>query len=656
MTNRDQDRERPEPGLDADDLLRFSAQWLLRDPDRERFMRHLAQHGADLFSEAVTDDPDAVARAPQRRVLRAEAPQFFRGLAWVVASSMPLPSNDWTPQRGRLPGRNEPCLCGSLRKFKHCCERLMQRTPTLDAGYLASLVVAALPASAWPALAGSRVPPRALAAVASDLAEDGEPERAMRLLQAWGKLPAPWPKERVDLLDLLADLYLELDHPRRRKALAQAMIERGDRDAQSLGWQRVSMMASDAGDARAARAAFERAQRLTPDDPRVALLEVTTLLADGDTARAHDRAAFHARRLQRLPQAAELAHEIQALQAIARGEMDTVAQGGGEFDDGFDDAFGDAEDDEGAALLRSLDAGPFDELAAWVRAQPPVRLRLDLGDATDADLGALKPAAALKRPLAAWRKAFAPESGDDRSHALQALSPGRWMPLLQREPVLLDSFDVLHDLVSGLAVVPFGFAVGLQTALLTRALDLWTALRERFPRALCEWAWLENRPALSLLETRIALDRTPQAESSFGELQAMVNVLNPHDNHGLRQRLGAVLLRRGDAAGALALAERYPSDFVGMQLLHARALLDLQRLDEAGPVLDRALKANGHVLKLLLGRRAPRTPDVPSYAVGSIEEARITLAEQFDLWKDKTVQQWVAGRVTAGDVGQMKLI
>ena len=45
------------------------------------------------------------------------------------------------------------------------------------------------------------------------------------------------------------------------------------------------MMAADAGDVAAAREGFERAQRLTPDDPDVALLEVTTLLGSGQRNR-----------------------------------------------------------------------------------------------------------------------------------------------------------------------------------------------------------------------------------------------------------------------------------------------------------------------------------------------------------------------------------
>lgn len=617
------------PGLDAELLMRLSAHWLLKNPDPAAYLDHLAEHGAALFADAITDDPAEVAAAPARKVLRGDAPGFFRGMGWNILRSMPLPALGWKPHRLQPPGRNEPCLCGSGAKYKHCCQRLMEQGPRLDPLYLGAVVIQVMPASDWAALPASGVHPDMVAAAAHALREDGELPQALRLLEPWGKRPAPWPAQRLELLDLLADLYLDLDHPRKRKALAERMVERGDTAVQSLGWQRLSMMASDRGDTTAARQAFERAQRLTPDEPRVALLEVTTLLGSGELDRAHERASFHARRMARLPHAAELASEIEGMQRIARGELDAVADIGLETGPGEH-----GSDDDG-------DLGIFDELQAWVKTLPPPKLRLDLSRATELDLGELTPDKALAKALPAWRKTFT----DDRDDRLAVLAFDRWPALLRRTPALLDSFEVLDDLVNALHIVPMGLAAGLQAALLGRALDLWTLLRARFPLARCEWGWLDNRPALRLLAMRVDLDRTPRADNSFEWLQAMVDVLNPHDNQGLRDRLGAVLLRRGDAAGALALAERYPDDFVGMELVRTRALLALQRLPEAEAALTGAVKANRHVVPLLCKARAPRVPDVDSFGVGSEEQARIVVAEQHDLWRDKAVQAWLKRQV-----------
>lgn len=636
--------EPPADGLNVVMLLRLSAHWLLTMPEAERYLQHIAEHGPQVFSEAVTDDPAAVQAAPATKVLRAGAPQFFRSLGWTIATTMPLPALGWKPHRLALPGRNEPCLCGSGSKFKHCCQHLIEHGPRLDPIFLGAQVVLAMPARDWAGLPASRVPPDVVAAAAHQLTESDAQREALRLLEPWAKAPPPWSGARVDLLDLLADLYLDLGHPRKRKALAEAMVKHGDAAVQSLGWQRLSMMASDRGDIDGARAAFECAQRLTPDEPRIALLEVTTLLGSGDPARAHERAGFHARRLARLPHAEELAPQIEGLLAIARGEMDHVA------------LLGDDPPGDGAGLPFDIDdslGGAFAELAEWLTRQPPARLRLDLAQATPQDLGELRPDKSLQRPLQAWRRLFDTEAPD--ADALVVLDTARWQALLQRAPALLDSFEVLDDLVSALYAVPLGLAAGLQAALLNRALDLWELLRQRFPAARCEWGWMDNRPALRLLVERIDLDRTPTAESSFEWLRALVEVLNPNDNHGLRERLGAVLLRRGDPAAALALAERYPDDFVGTELIRTRALLALQRLPEAAAAWAGALGANEHVAKLLQASRAPRLPPGDSVRVGSPEQAKLVVSAQHDLWRDKAVQAWIKAQGDGAGSPQLTL-
>lgn len=623
------------PGLDIGRLLQLSVSWLLADPDRERFLRRMAEEGPRLFAELLTDDSALVQREPTAHIRRADAAQFFRSLAWVIASTVPLPGDDWQPRRLPLPGRNDPCLCGSLKKYKHCCAPLMQRAPRLDAEFIAALVVQALPARDWAALPASRVPRQAVLMAAHELREQGQLRDAMRLLEPWAKLPPPWRADQADLLDLLADLYLDLGHPRKRRALADAMVAKGDATVQSLGWQRRSMMASDAGDPAAAQQAFERAQRLTPNDPRVALLEVTTLVGTGELDRAHERAAFHVRRLERLPQAAQLEREIEALQAIARGEFDHLHP-----DAGSDDADDSDEEDEDGEGLQALDA-VFDALNQWLSQQRPPRLRLDLSGASASDLGELRLARPQARALQAWRAACTPGGAQPGEGVVEL--DARWLQL-QAHPPLLDCFEVLAEMIGFLDAVPFGLAVPAQALLLARALALWTQLRERYPQARCEWGWLENRPALRLLGRHVSLDASPRADTSFEWLRALVEVLNPTDNQGLRQRLCAVLLRRGDAAAALALAERYPDDFVGMQLLHALALLASSRMPEAEAILAAALKVQPHVEKLLLAARAPRVPDVDSYRVGSVEEARIAVAGQHDLWREPAVRAWLRRR------------
>ena len=615
-----------------DDMLRQSARWLLADPDPMHFIARLAAEGPTRFGALFDDDEGQASMVERARVLRA--------FGWSIASAVPLPGNDFRPRALPLPGRNEPCICGSLRKFKQCCARLFDNLPRFDHEGLGPRVLVELARAEWAGLPATRVPVDYVISAAMLLREEQGPPAACQLLEPWAKAAAPWPAARAPLLDLLCDLYLDLGKPRKRKSLAQAMVEHGDAVVQSAGWRRLCMMASDAGDIAVAKAAFESAQRLTPDDPDIALLEVTTLLGAGERARAAERAAFHARRLTRLPETPERAHAVAVLESLARGEMPEFAPHESQ-----------AEDARDFEWMVDPDS-PFARLERWVAALPPPKLRQRLDEATAEDLGRLAPAASSVAALVRWRKAFGLEAPTGAWHgvgpeALAVFENERWLALLEREPRLGDSFDVLDGLLLALELAPPKL-VGLRADLLGRGLALWSKLRERFPHARCEWAHLDNRPALRVLVLGIEIDTTPRAESSLRWLQAMVEVLNPQDNHGLRERLAAVYLRRGEAAQALALCERYPDDFVGVQLLHTRALLALQRLDDAAAALASALRANPHVAPLLVAPKAPRRPNVHAFAVGSVEQAKVSVHGQHDLWRDKAVQHWLRDQLTSG--------
>lgn len=635
-----------EPGHDALlDLLSYSAHRLVADPDPQRFIADLAEVGPMMFPDVLRGDPAVWRehRAKPAGERAADEARLFRSLAWAVASAIPLPGQRFRARRLPLPGRNDPCLCGSLLKFKHCCAERIGMMPRFDEDLLGALVVEALPREQWGGLHAAGARPEMVAAAAEELRDDERLADAVRLLEPWSKLPPPWPDDRAGLLDLLGDCYLDQQKPRKRKQLAEAMVAHGAPAVQAKGWHRLAMLAADRGDAAASQAAFEKAQRLAPDDPALAMLEVTLLYGRGEAARARERAAFHARRLKRLPDAQRLEPAIDALEQLSREDSPLSGRVHAEFG--------------------PPDLSVFELLREMLADAPPPRLRLALPAQPVADLTELEPAPAARRPLTRWRKVFAVEPGrlalqPAEFDLPQLAGSSDWLALLHKEPQLIDCFEVLDDLLGVLDAVPFDMARPAADLVQQRALALWAQLRERQPGARCEWAYLGNRPALRLLARFALRDGTPTAAVSFDGLRHLVEVLNPHDNHGLRERLAAVLLRRGDTAGALALCERYPDDAIGMQLLHARTLLSLRRAEAAVPLLQQAVAHNPHLRPLLLGKRAPRLPHVPSYALGSIEEARIALAPQFDLWRsDPVVQRWLRDQLdppaAAGTTGEL---
>lgn len=620
----------PDPAAERMDaslgrLLRASAHRLLADPDVAPYLDWIAREGAQLFPELMPFAGQGIAPPPPEELAR-----LWRLMGWRIAQAMPLPALGWQPRPLVPPAPGEPCLCGSGRRFAQCCAPLLPGAPSFDADLLGGAVVQMLPRRAWDTLPASAVSPGAVLQAALALHHEGHLDAALKLLEPWARQPPPWPDSRAELLDLLGDLYAAADKLRKRRQLADAMIAHGAPAVQAKGWQRLSLLAADAGRDDEAREALERAQRLAPDDPALALLEVTTLVGCGEMALAGERARFHARRLARLPQAAELEPAIAMLEALA-------------------------EDAPGAMAQAELEMSPeLGALHAWLQALPAPALQVALPGQPVEDLGELKPSWAAVAPLREWRKVFAIEPpqltrlsapGAERLLAAQH----QWLPLLRARAVLADCFEVLDDLVLMLGARHTLAAHELRARLLQRALALWAQLLEQQPYALCEWGWLGNRPALRLLVQHIEDDATPTAEVGFPWLRRLVEVLNPNDNHGLRERLAAVYLRRGDSARALALCERYPEDGPGMELLRSRALWDAGRREEAEAALRAALDANRHLGRLLTAEAPPERPDAASYRIGSVEDAGFALAPQADLWfGDAALRRWAQQVVQRG--------
>ena len=624
------------------DMLITSARWLLQAARPQDYVERMALHGPMRFA-AMTAGPAPPDMPDEEKAVHHS--RLFRIFGWAIAGAAPMPAQHWQPRKLPLPGRNEPCLCGSLRKFKHCCSDLMHTVPEFDSDMIGALLIAAMPADEQAALHANRAPMRLVLGAAEWMRDDDSPGAreagAARLLEPYSKLPPPWPDERAELLDWLGDLYLDLNKPRKRKQLALDMVAHGGPAVQAKGWQRLSLLATDRGDAAEARNAFQNAQRLQPNDPNLALLEVTTLMGTGEMEQARQRAAFHARRLARLPEADELADAIASLEELSK-----------------------ADSDLSQLALRQLTgndeiADIFTQIHDWVEGLPPPKLRLTLPKEQVSDLEELKPNATAKKALVRWRQSFGASqhrmawqqsSADD----LFLLERADWLLLLQSDPALGDCFEVLDGLISLLDHVPAHLMASAQSALLGRALELWELLRKRQPRAACEWAWMGNRAALRALAMRCDLDQTPLADSSFTELRHLVEVLNPHDNHGLRERLVAVYLRHGQLDAAAALCAKYEDDGIGMTLLQARTALARQDLGAAAGLLATALADNKHLRKLLETSRAPKSPQVPSYAVGSVEHARIALAGQWDLWRhDPAVRLWLQQQLHPGQATEL---
>jgi uncharacterized protein len=101
------------------ELSRPAWQALLDDAEGRLLYRPIGLLGADDFSA----DQDELTRTPEQRA--ALAAEIEESLAHIHAFWLPLrravAEREQARRTGRKVGRNEPCPCGSGKKFKKCC-------------------------------------------------------------------------------------------------------------------------------------------------------------------------------------------------------------------------------------------------------------------------------------------------------------------------------------------------------------------------------------------------------------------------------------------------------------------------------------------------------------------------------------------------------
>lgn len=607
-----------------DVVLEIAAKFMLKGATAQDISDWAVRSLASLLwwpgmdDDSLDDGLDALAGLAKA----AEDPSFCALLGRAIHAAMPLPTRSFRPVKLELPERNDPCCCGSGRKFKVCCGPMAAHMPRLLPEVCAGPMLRAMSQREWATLPAQGMPLALAGTVAHDWYGAGLADDAVRLLEPWVPKEGPITDDMADLLDLLGDCYADVGKPRKRKALAQALIDRGGPQCQSKGWQRLALMACDAGKYSEARQAFQNALRMAPNDPSLGVLELSLLIGEGKIDHLAERADFWARKLQQRNQDGRYTGLIEAVR-------DMGARGQGMLTD--------------TMLARSPD---LRRVADWLNALPQPELALTIGSrATAKDLGALTPSPALRQALTLWDEAFEPaepsliQLGHGSLHSW--LRQDDWMRVLHQHPVLANGFEVLDGLVMILCDHPSPAGVPLAEQVLARALVLWAQLRQRYPHARCEWGYLDNRPALRLLVQHVAQDDSPDAAVCFDWLRHMVEVLNPHDNHGLRTRLMEVYLRRGQPDEALRLAARYPDDFRAMQMLHARALWAAGRADEAEGAMREVFAKAPHFAKAWRSPRMPAESDAGYVTYGSADEARQAYREQCDLWQEPALRKRV---------------
>lgn len=599
--------------------------------------------------------------APGSQLARDEEMQraFAATLGLPLWNAMPLPRRGFRTEPISEPGRNEPCPCGSGRKFKHCCARAPSLGPfTTD--LLWPFVLGALRGpTREAALRSGHLPREAVLQCAADEIETGHPDSAIELLEPMLAEPLQHEDDlAAHALDLLCNAYDARGNARRRKrALLECIGTGASRSPlRSAARQRLACILMDRGEPGAAWAAFRDAQQDDPGNTALGLLEVQLLMSEGRNDEARERAGFFLRQLRRSgedlePRTLEFYEQVAAdpARAISNIAFDMERGAGHRLAKWLDNVrsrplpaytVSSGVDD-------STQTGP-EALAERLRQMGVVESEIErtVGELQGqlAELERLAPESLpddeVPRPLDGrpvvtlvapgtitaiekrWRRVF-PLGKPFSVHPLpwgdvspwEPSSESRWIQLLEHQPEAFDSVDVLDDLATATMLHRQWSQPAVVDRLSRPLLERSVAILERaladarwtVPPARLSWGLTTNRPALRALYRLHELEMYSRRNVEAKQLAERLLALNPDDNHGLRCWLSGAYLKTGDADACLRLVEAYPDDASPeLRFNFALALYRLGRAQSATKALQSAHRASPRVTRFLIQKRIAR--------------------------------------------------
>jgi tetratricopeptide (TPR) repeat protein len=594
---------------------------ILGRQDAGSFLQWLEKSGPSLL-------PGPFAAAPDPQTRRALA----AALGSTIWNATPLPENGYRPRPLPRPERNEPCPCGSGRKYKKCCA-LAPAFPPIPADAIWSMLVEHLPLRELKRLARERaLPEPALEGAAERLRDAGRPARAIRLLEPLFDVPDRLDGRHEGALDLLLDLYDGTGRPARKRELMQRLETRLRPPLRASLLQRMASIAAGEGRLPAAWEYFERARRDDAEDPALAGLEVMLLIQDQQAERATERARFWLSRLRRQRPSVE-PRILGFLDEVARDPVATLA-----------------------AMCGPDDGGSVARLVRGVRQASDRPLPAYALEAVEGNEVCLVPPAALRKLEQRWAcvwpigKPFSIQLPDDDDEVWETERSGPWLTFLERHPEAFDSLSILDDLVMAATALGGGAAVAVDQALVLPLAGRGEAILEHAlaarTGARVPWPVPDNRPALRLLALKAdVLERHRDGPAAVALMERLI-ALNPGDNHGYRAPLMGHCLRARQDERALELAARYAPEDVFAETLYGRvlALLRLGRRGDALVALKEAIETLPLVPKYLLDPdpSAPKLRE-EGFTIRGPDQAWLYRQAALDLWRDTPgALEWLA--------------
>jgi SEC-C motif-containing protein len=424
----DMDEERIEEAQyeELSSFLRQAVNEALKLEDGEAFQAWIWEEAPRLLTGLLPRLPDEQAR-------RGFLLEFGRSL-W---NSIPLPSNGFRPRPIPQPERNDPCPCGSGKKYKKCCAPWSEGAPELDAEGIWMLMAEELPLERVEAMGASgRVPRSILGIIATSLLDHGDPQKALALVRPLFERPERLDERDAASLNTLLEAYDALDLQEEYWAEAERLAAALRPSLRAVLWESLARSYAVEGEMEEAWNSLERARQDDPESPALGPLEVSLLLAEGRTAEAGERARYWRSRLRE----GDLSE--QGFEFLARvGENPEETQ--------LRFSFGDEVTER------------VHQLEEWLaRAEPPADLYGIEAAGDDPAEGRLAASGPLRELEAGFEAVFYPPVADPESEEEdEDWDPWdedraeEWLAFLLEHRQALDSIDVLEDVAHAISEI-----------------------------------------------------------------------------------------------------------------------------------------------------------------------------------------------------------
>ena len=227
--------------------------------------------------------------------------KFQSGFAHVLFLNMPLPKRKFQPEKWQKPGRNDPCTCGSGKKFKQCCVHLAD-FPTNMGDDLFGMALVHAKAALWNRVANHPDLPDNLRLIMAEmLLREGKPKKLWQLTQPLFDNLNQINDKNIELVSLGFEALIDLGHDKKRFNYMLAMSEySSNKIVQAIGFQRLALYSADHQDLEMASVNLEKARRIAPENPDLPIVEMSLLPRLVSDQELRDRARFWQKRIQKL--------------------------------------------------------------------------------------------------------------------------------------------------------------------------------------------------------------------------------------------------------------------------------------------------------------------------------------------------------------------